>query len=800
MLAFERIWPALLPAAIVVALFLILSWFGAWLILPVVPRIVLLVLFAGALIATIWPMLRIRLPDRVDGRARIEQSSSLPHRPLTALEDRLAGADADETTRRLWETHRKRVLSDIGRLSAGLPKPGVAARDPFALRAAVLLLLVIAFAWAGPDRQGRILSAFAPIERYEAEMARIDAWVMPPAYTGRPPLLLTGNAYTRAETGETPTSSADRIRVAQGSTLVVRIPRDADAEILHGDGNNGDGAALQAVNEGTQATTAEYLLDLEADNSVTIRLGRTNAFEWSFAVIPDVPPSISFSRAPDLAVSRALRLHYEVADDYGVVRADARFVPLDDELAAIPDPLVAPPDFRLTLPQMRARSGAAQTIRDLTAHPWAGAAVRIHLTARDDLGQEGVSDPVEFTLPQRSFREPLARALVEQRRNLAIDRDARDRVALALDALSQAPERHIGDVGVYLGLRSSYWRLRHARNDDTLLSVIDQLWEIALSVEDGELSLAAEDLRAAQERLMDALAEGASDEELERLMTDLRQALDRFMQEMARRALSDEDMAQMPLDPDARTLSQSDLDQMLDAIENIARGGAREQAMEMLSQLRNMLENLQAGRPPEGMQSGPMGEMLDELGEMIRRQQELMDQTFELDRNAGEGQADDPGRLGELGEGQGALREALEALMERLSELGADPGAELGQAGEAMGEAEGALGGGETGEALGQQGRALENLRRGGQSLAEQMMQQGEGFAAGQPGQARQRTDPFGRPLRTEGPDHGLTVEVPDEIDTQRARQILEELRRRLSDPTRPRVERDYLERLLDRF
>ena len=61
-------------------------------------------------------------------------------------------------------------------------------------------------------------------------------------------------------------------------------------------------------------------------------------------------------------------------------------------------------------------------------------------------------------------------------------------------------------------------------------------------------------------------------------------------------------------------------------------------------------------------------------------------------------------------------------------------------------------------------------------------------------------TDPLGRPQRTTGPDLGTQVKVPDEIDTQRAREILDAIRRRLSEPTRPLIERDYLERLLDQF
>lgn len=60
--------------------------------------------------------------------------------------------------------------------------------------------------------------------------------------------------------------------------------------------------------------------------------------------------------------------------------------------------------------------------------------------------------------------------------------------------------------------------------------------------------------------------------------------------------------------------------------------------------------------------------------------------------------------------------------------------------------------------------------------------------------------DPLGRPQRSQGPDQGTSVKVPDEIDMQRARQILEELRRRLGEAQRPPSELDYIERLLQRF
>jgi hypothetical protein len=171
--------------------------------------------------------------------------------------------------------------------------------------------------------------------------------------------------------------------------------------------------------------------------------------------------------------------------------------------------------------------------------------------------------------------------------------------------------------------------------------------------------------------------------------------------------------------------------------------------------------------------------------------------------------------MGELRQNQQALRDQLKKLLEEMRRRGLNPGQkgdqgndldELGRAGDAMGEAESALGEGNADSAVDAQGRAIESMRRGAQALAQALQQQGFAFGpgpGGQPGRAQQRanqdTDPLGRPMRhrPNGADDAGDVKVPGEIDVQRARRILEELRRRLADPLRPQIELDYIERLL---
>src|SRR5581483_601473 len=287
-----------------------------------------------------------------------------------------------------------------------------------------------------------------------------------------------------------------------------------------------------------------------------------------------------------------------------------------------------------------------------------------------------------------------------------------------------------------------------------------------------------------------ALENGASDQEIQRLTQALRDAMQKYLQALAEQAQKNpRSMAQIP--PNAQMLRSQDLQKMVDQIENLARTGNRDAARQLLSQLQNMLENLQAGRPMNGDPQGQqMMQALNDLANMIRRQQQLMDQTFQANR--GEGQNGE--RLTEqqlqemmkqLQQGQSGLQQSLQDLMKQLGSMGLDPNGKLGQAGEAMGRAAGSLGNGKPGAAVGDQGDALDALRQGAQGLTQQFAQrQGRGGGI-RGGDNFANQDPLGRPQRATGADLGNSVKVPDEIDVQRARQILDAIRKRLADPGR---------------
>src|SRR3712207_3252737 len=280
----------------------------------------------------------------------------------------------------------------------------------------------------------------------------------------------------------------------------------------------------------------------------------------------------------------------------------------------------------------RAGKGTARADARIEDHPFAGLEVTADAFVTDAAGQEGrPSDDGAMVLPSRPFRNPVAKALVEQRRNLALDARNQYEVADALDAMMIAPER-LQNPSVYLGLRVGRSRLLAAKDDESLRGMLDYLWQMALAIEDGAMSDAQAALQAAREALQEALERGASDEEIARLTEELRQAMQDYMQSLAEQMARQGEMPPMPLDPNTQILSQQDLERMLDRIEELAQMGDREAAQELLSQLQQMLDNMQmAQQGMQQMQQGPAGEMMqqmEELARMMREQQRLMDEKI----------------------------------------------------------------------------------------------------------------------------------------------------------------------------
>ena len=834
-IAWERAWPPLARLLTVVGLFLVVSWAGLWLTLPYLARAIGFCIFVVLALAAGSAMLRFRWPSRTEGLTRLDRGSGIRHRPATTLSDTVS--TRDPVALALWQAQRERTLASLKRIRAGLPSPRLSLQDPRALRALVLVLLATTYLAAGDERMMRLGAAFDWNGVLAPATVRVDAWVNPPPYTGKPPIILSA---ANKEAPALPASGP--LSVPAGSTLIVR---SSGAGL---DVTASGGISEAAPKEQAPQGTSERHFAITGDGSVHVR-APSGQPQWSFTAIPDRPPTISLAKDPERQARGALQLSYKLEDDYGVTEANAHVAarPAEGaEQAAQARPLFQPPQFPLVLPNARTRNGVGQTVKDLSEDPYAGAEVTLTLTAKDEAGNEAQSQPFSMRLPERLFTKPLARALVEQRRILALDANKNSDVYTALDALMIAPEVFMaGESGHYLGLYNVARQLEAARTDDAMREVVASLWALAVSIEDGDITDVDKALRAAQDALKQALERGASDEEIKKLTQDLRQALDNFMRQLAEQFRNSPQALNRPLDPNTKVLRQQDLQNMIERMERLSRQGDKEAAKQLLEQLQEMLENLQMAQPGQSGDS-ENEQALNELNDMIRKQQQLRDKTFKQgqdsrrDRMRGKQQGEQG--MGDLQQDQDSLRDRLKKLQEQLAKRGmgqmqrgdkgkngqqqgqkgqgqgqqgqgdqddqADQGEGdgngLGDADSAMGDASGQLGDGNAEGAVDSQGRALDALRKGQQQLSE-AMQNGDGEGQGDgPGERAGRqqgngmqTDPLGRPLHGRDYADELSKMVPGEIDVQRARRILEELRRRLGDPSRPQLELDYIERLL---
>jgi uncharacterized protein (TIGR02302 family) len=606
----ERLWPALASIATAIGFFLAVSWLGIWLWLPPMGRAIGLFAFVVLTAAATVPLFFVRLPTRHDRLRRLDRVSGLAHRPATAIADEMATAEGDSWSKALWRAHVEQALAKVRSLKAGLPTPRLMARDPFALRAFVLILAFATFFAAGGERGRRIAAAFDWQGVVLPPNFRLDAWVSPPNYTAKPPVILPG-----VRPGETASAEPSAVSVPVGSVLVIRASGQAQFEVAV---NGGLQEVVGDQRPQAPAGTEERRYTITDRGTATIRGIGNDDIVWAFNAILDRPPTIALAKDPEPQARGALALSYKLEDDYGVADAKATFA-LKDQASA-PRPLYGQPDFPLALPQARTKNGVGQTTKDVTEHPWAGAKVDMTLVAHDDAGNEGRSAPFELTLPQRIFVNPLARALIEQRRELALDAEARDRVLIALDALAIAPEKFTPEVPIYLGLRTLYWNLASAKADDDLRDVVKRLWDMATQIEDGNLSDAEAALRQAQERLRDALERGASDDEIKRLMDELRAALDKFMQALAEQLRKNPQMAR-PLDPNmTRMLSQRDLQNMFDKLQ---------QAQQAVRDLSKILARQHAlrDRTSRETETGQLGTLSRDQSQLLQDLKSLGEQS-----------------------------------------------------------------------------------------------------------------------------------------------------------------------------
>jgi uncharacterized protein (TIGR02302 family) len=770
---------------------------------------------------------QFRWPSAAEARARID--SVLPGRPLAALEDRLALGRDDPAAETVWALHLERMRRAARAARVAVPDLRLAGRDPWALRLMALVLLITALVFARGDGIDGLGTALAPAgSAAVASGPSFEGWARPPGYTGWPTL------YLSEVPGNRP------VRVPQGTEITLRA-YGPPAEFDLAENVTPEGA--QELSEAA-AGIGSASFTVERTGSVILRRGEENLGEWSFIMQPDQPPQIELAGEVGRAVSGEMQLSYEARDDYGVTGARAEIVldlpQVDRRYGLAVEPVAREVlQVDLPLPVAGGTQEIAETlVEDFSKHPWVGLPVRITLIAEDGLGQLGHHRDAEAVLPGRRFFDPMAAALIEQRRDVlwAPDANAR-RVAQVLRALTYKPEDHFDNPRAFLVTRTAIRWLVRAREEGEVGAVAEEvaemLWQAALLLEEGSLGDAAERLARAQERLREALQNDASDEEIAQLMDELRQATRDYMEQLAQEAIRRGEQQQAQ-NQQGQSMTTDQIQELMNRIQELSEQGRRAEAEQLLEMLRQLLENMemQLAEGGQGQGQGGQGQQaMEDLADTLREQQDLADESFQqLQREFRQGQQGQQGQQGgeqgaqpgqgrgdgedgppsaeELAQRQEALRELLENLERGLPGATGEPGEAareaLRQAERNMGDARDSLEDGNTAGALDRQADAIDNLREGMRGLGEEMRQaqQGGDQQGQQPGDgfAEGRNDPLGRPTGQRGNVGTNERMVPDADMQARARALLDEIRRRSGEQARPQIELDYLRRLLERF
>ncbi len=792
--------------------------------------------------ALVWGIRHFRMPTSQAALARVD--AALPGRPIAAIADTQAIGSGDPASEAVWQAHMARMAERTKQARAVEPDLRISNRDPYGLRFIALLFFVAALMFGSLFRISSVGEIVSGSEQTLATGPVWEGWVEPPAYTGKPSIYLN----------DVP---AGLLRVPEGSQITLRLYGEVGALTV------AETVSGRVENVGA-ASDAQQQFDVKQSGTLTI--GGATETRWEVTAIPDQPPVVDLTGPIEADAMGEMSQPFTAYDDYGVsfgiatITLDLASVDRRHGLTIEPDP-IAPLILDLPMPFSGDRADFDEFLIDnLSEHPLANLPVTMQLTVTDDAEQAGSTTAEPMILPGRRFFQPFARAVIEQRRDLMWSKDNIVRVKQVLRAVSNRPEGLFSNETTYLRLRTIIRRLDNmsefGMSDDGQAEVVKALWDLAIQLEDGRLADARERLRRAQERLAEAMRNGASDEEIAELMQELREATDDYMRMLAQEADPSDGTDQADNGQEGERMSMDELQSLLDRIEELMQEGRMAEAQELMEQLNQMMENMRVtqGEGGDGPPS-PGEQSMQDLSDTLREQEELSDDAFsdlqeqfnpsepgqQQGQQGQQGQSDgQQGQEGQQGQGQGvgedaqngqqsdsgaggegdprslaerqeALRDELQRQREGLPNLPGETGEiarrSLERAEGAMEGAENALRDGDLAEAIDRQAEAMDALRNGmrelGQALAEnqsadpgQGSEQGEASGQPVPGQR----DPLGREMGNTG-QLGTDQELLGGADiNRRAEELLDEIRRRSAEQNRPELERDYLRRLLEQF
>ena len=844
-LFFENFWRGIWPIFALILLFLILAFLNVFSMLAYSIHILVLALFGGVLFFLILRLLSVRYSAKVSEiNSRLNRDNDLTHDPLALLNENNVLKGADSKTEFLWEEYKRRIVKNLPNLKLNPPSPGIAKLDVFALRVALVLLTIISFFMGGGDIKPRIARALVPDAGTGLSInSRIELWVSPPKHTNLTPTfqeyyLSSGHLTQKA------TKFPDKSRIPE-KNQPLEIPVDSKIIVQTHQISGRPRVILGGISSEMQSIEASesekrFYSERSIQSSdigtrdLKVVSDRGLLMQLPVKIIPDSPPQVEFL-SPLKKLSRGnFTFGTEAKDDFSIRKVWAIIKP---NFPSQKFEKYNEIKFDIAFPGLGADKLKGTVQQNFSSHRWAGTDVGLQIFAKDSKGQIGKSAILNVVLPERIFNHPTARALIGVRKLLnKKNNNVIGEAVRVLSRINHSPEHYFHKTNIFLNIAIARARLKYDKSKMKVLEVQKILWRTALLIEDGEFSIAENNLKNVWNEVGRAYLNDMDPKKFDQLLEKLSSALDEYLGALAKH-LKKQGLDQSASKMLTQSLETKSLQQLLNRARSLAKSGSKDLAYKMLSQLNRMLKGIR-----EGVRVGKVSpwakaarKMMDDLRGITKRQQSLVDKNYgirngnrtfgfkpdsdvfdsrsnkierEVTKNNGsEKQIDFERYLLNAQKTQGQIRQELEKLKNQIQKmLGSTPG-QIGKAGVSMDNAINKFRKRDTDGAISEQLKALNELRgaveRTSESVARRL-QAGSGKRNGLQigGFGEPSLDPFGRPAQGFGGQSNERgkVKIPTERVIHRTKEIFDELQRRSGERLRPQQELEFIDRLLERF
>ncbi len=727
-------------------------------------------------------LLRWPLKEKVE--RRIELASQLNNRPFTQIEDTPATSSSDHV---MWQQAVQTARSNLRKARIAWPHPQLAKKDIFAIRNLIFLILIVTIIVTKQEGLERLKDALpfpeSLVNQPLGDVDFISITLTPPPYTGQAATQIT-----------TATLQTEPVKVPKGSIVEIRIPNQGF--IKPRVKINNMQLPIQKIDK------SFYVAQTAVQNDTTLSVLKLPFLgdHFKIKVTPDLAPEISITKPPRILANGLLQFYITLRDDYGVKALKIRLHAKDGPHWLAPEDHL---EYLVLLNSGRGKQEDISPVFDFTWHPQAGKLFDITISALDDLGQETVLASFPFTVPERKFREKSAKLIAEFRRDFIDDSrlSSARRLSRELEEILSYPDLFEGKLNAFLGLRIASNILSHTTKSKELAESVSLIWQSALSLEgDAANTNAMKNLIEAQKKLAQIMGDkNATPEEIQQALDEYKQALMESFQTLIEQmqTRTDPQSALSRLSPDlfSKLATPQSIDDFLEQMKEALQNGDKEKAAQLFSQIQKMMDGLSSGAQggmPEGTEA--MAKGLEELQALIDRQQDLLSQTESQKALQLQGKTIDT-RKNTVE--QDALRFILGQLMRELGEDLPSIPENLGLAEQAMRNASASLKENMPKLAAPFQQKALVELQKSKNNIQQQLKLALENMMLLTPSAPSQR-DALGRDSA-----QGLSSErlnIPKESARRKIQDIIEQLREKSGDRSRPKEERDYYLRLLKQF